>query len=89
LVARLFPVWTALVLIGLAIDDFLAYLQGGESVIGDFIEWIKELTGVSDTVAQSLAGLGAVVASALGFAFLIAPLRTLTMFSSILAKGIL
>lgn len=89
LVARLFPVWTALVLIGLAIDDFLAYLQGGESVIGDFIEWIKELTGVSDTVAQSLAGLGAVVASALGFAFLIAPLRTLTLFSSVLAKGIL
>lgn len=89
LIARLFPVWTALVLIGLAIDDFLAYLQGGESIIGDFIEWIKELTGVSDTVAQSLAGLGAVVASALGFAFLIAPLRTLTMFSSILAKGIL
>lgn len=88
LVARLFPVWTALVLVGLAIDDFLAYLQGGESVIGDFIEWIKELTGVSDTVAQALAGLGGVVASALGFAFLIAPLRTLRLFALVLILGI-
>jgi hypothetical protein len=38
-----FPVVSAFAAIGLAVDDLIAYLQGGESVIGDFIEWCKKL----------------------------------------------
>lgn len=38
-----FPVISAFIAIGLAVDDLIAYLQGGESVIGSFIEWCKQL----------------------------------------------
>ena len=31
-----------LILVGLAIDDIMTYLRGGESVTGDFIKWLKE-----------------------------------------------
>ena len=41
-----FPILSAFVAIGLAVDDLIAYLQGGESVIGDFIEWCKQLPSV-------------------------------------------
>ena len=88
MVARAFPIITAFMILGFVIDDFLAYLQGGESKIGDFIQWIQDLTGVSDTVAQSLAGLGGVVATALTAAFVLAPVKSLRMFAFILTGGI-
>lgn len=31
-----------LILVGIAIDDIMTYLRGGESVTGDFIKWLKE-----------------------------------------------
>lgn len=37
-------------LIGLAIDDFLTFLSGGESAIGDFIQWL----GFSDETLQAV-----------------------------------
>lgn len=43
LLAVLNPAWTALAGIALAVDDFLTYLRGGESVIGDFVEKMKTL----------------------------------------------
>lgn len=46
LVAWAMPVATAFVAAALALDDFFAYLQGGESYIGDFIKWIQKLAGV-------------------------------------------
>lgn len=79
-VARAFPLITIFSLIALATDDLLSYLQGGESIIGDFIEWIQELTGVSETVAQALAGLGGVVGSAFALAFLFAPFKVMKLF---------
>ena len=85
LIARAFPLVTMFTILALAVDDFLAYLQGGESYIGDFIEYIQELTGVSDEVAQALGGLGAVVATAFATAFLIAPFKILGLFG----KGVL
>ncbi len=39
-----------IVLIGLAIDDLLTFLSGGESVIGDFLEWI----GFSEETLQAV-----------------------------------
>lgn len=88
LIARLFPVLTVLTLAGLAIDDLLAYMQGGESVIGDFISWLQEVTGVSEEVAQAMTGLGGAVVSALGLAFLFAPIRTLKLFGTLLSTGV-
>lgn len=87
MVARAFPLITIFTILAFAVDDFLAYLQGGESKIGQFIEWIKELTGVSDTVAQSLAGLGGVVGAALTAAFVLAPVKSLRLFATILTVG--
>lgn len=31
-----------LILVGIAIDDIMTYLRGGESITGDFIKWLKE-----------------------------------------------
>ena len=50
-----FPVVSAFIAIGLAVDDLLAYLQGGESVIGDFIEWCKKLP---DTLMEAAGAFG-------------------------------
>lgn len=88
LIARLFPVGTVLTLAGLAIDDLLAYMQGGESIIGDFIGWLQEVTGVSEEVAQAMTGLGGAIVSALGLAFLFAPIRTLKLFGTLLSTGV-
>lgn len=45
LAAWAFPVVAVFVGLGLAVDDVLTYLEGGESVIGSFIEWVKQLPG--------------------------------------------
>ena len=88
LIARAFPLITLFTAIGLGVDDLFAYLQGGESYIADFISWVQKLTGVSEGVAQSLAGLVAVVATALAAAFLFAPLGTIKAFGSLLFAGL-
>lgn len=41
-----FPVVSAFAAIALAVDDLMAYLQGGESVIGSFIDWCAKLPEV-------------------------------------------
>lgn len=60
---RIFAPFTAFLVLGyIAIDEFLSYMEGGESVIGDFIGWIQELTGVSEPLAQALAAAAAALA---------------------------
>ena len=88
LIARAFPLITIFSVLALVVDDFLSYLQGGESFIGGFIEKIKELTGVSDDVAKALAGLGGTVIAALATAFLLAPGKIIGLFSKLLIGGI-
>lgn len=88
LIARAFPVITAFILIGLAIDDLLAYMQGGESVIGDFVGWIRDTLNISDDAAEVLAGLAAAVGSALSLAFLVAPLRILGLFDTLMMASV-
>ena len=88
LVAKAFPLMTIFLGLVLVVDDFLAYLQGGESVIGDFIKWIQDLTGVSEGVAQALAGLAGTVLAGLGAAFLVAPGVVLRTFGMLLVRGI-
>jgi tape measure domain-containing protein len=57
LLVSLFPVTSTWVLLAAAIDDFLTYLEGGESKIGDFIKWIQELTGASEGLSKAIAGV--------------------------------
>lgn len=59
LVARLFPVTTILTGLVLVIDDFLTYLEGGESYIGRFIDWLQAIIPVSDGVGLAIGGIGA------------------------------
>lgn len=89
LLVRAFPLISVLGFLALVTDDFLAYLQGGESIIGDFIAKIQELTGVSEGVAQALAGLGGVVLMALGTAFLVAPGTVIKTFGMLIVRGLL
>lgn len=62
LIAKANPVITAFLILGLVIEDFITYLQGGESVIGGFIDSLKEMLGVPEAVAQVIVGLGAAIA---------------------------
>ncbi|MBG6211676.1 ABC-type transporter Mla subunit MlaD [Labrenzia sp. EL_126] len=39
----MFPITALFAAAAIAIDDFLTYLRGGDSVIGDAIEWLSEL----------------------------------------------
>lgn len=85
LMVRAFPLIAALLLVGLAVEDVLTYMEGGESVFGDFVAWIQNLIPVSEDVARRLAaiftGLGIGIATALAAA----PLAT----SKLLVGGIL
>lgn len=47
---RIFPVWAGLVLAFLALDDFLAWMEDGESVIGTFVESLPALVDAIDEV---------------------------------------
>ena len=88
LVAKAFPLVTLFAFLGLVFDDFVSYMKNGESYIGDFIAKIQELTGVSESVAQALAGLGVAVITGLGFAFLAAPGIIITAFGKLLFTGL-
>lgn len=56
LIAYAQPLLFFFMVLGLVIDDFLTYLRGGESLIGDFIEALKEWLGVSQGVAEWITG---------------------------------
>lgn len=62
-----FPVLSTFAAIGLAVDDFISYLQGGESVIGSMIEWLKGLpAAVSEAAAAFTSWLSNVDWAAAG-----------------------
>lgn len=89
LVAKAFPLTTVFLFAALVVEDFLTYLEGGESVIGKFITKIQDLTGVSEGVAEAIAGLATAAVGGLGFAFLVAPLKMIKGFGRILFTGII
>ena len=63
ILARRFPFVAAMGAIVFAVDEFLTYLQKGQSVLGDFINALARLTGAQpEQVAQALATLGESVA---------------------------
>lgn len=72
-VAAAFPVVTAILLLSVAVDDLLTYMGGGESIFGAWIDWLKEMTGLSQGAAASITGLGAALVAALGLGLLFKP----------------
>lgn len=52
------PLLVTLGLLVLIFDDLLTYLEGGDSYFGDFVNKLKEITGMGEGVAQSIAGVG-------------------------------
>ncbi|NTS31262.1 hypothetical protein HQ945_08340 [Phyllobacterium sp. BT25] len=46
LVAATFPVTAAFIGLAIAVDDVVSYMTGGESVIGDFVNWLNQLWAV-------------------------------------------
>lgn len=89
LVARMFPLTTFMLLLALAVDDWITYMQGGESVIGDFIQWLKDLLGVGDTTAKFFAGLAGTILTALTAAFVFAPTQTIGFLIKFLLRSLL
>lgn len=89
LVARMFPLTTFMLLLALAVDDWITYMQGGESVIGDFIQWLKDLLGIGDTTAKFFAGLAGTILTALTAAFVFAPTQTIGFLIKFLLKSLL
>lgn len=65
LVARANPVITAIGLLAIVVDDFITYLEGGESVIGDFIKRLQDMTGMSEMLAGRITALSGVLGAAL------------------------
>lgn len=84
LFAIMFRWVTVLVLLVAALDDFMTYMEGGESVIGNFIEYMKKLIPGSEEVKDALAKMSAGVIAAMTAAFVIAP-RTLV---GLLVRGL-
>lgn len=88
LVARAFPLITVISVLGLVIDDLIAYLQGGESMIGDFVEALQDMFGVSREVAEWFTGLAGIVGAALTSAFVFSPGKTLKLFGRLMLSGL-
>lgn len=73
LFAAFFPMITALGGLILVLDDVWTYMNGGESVTGDFVGWLKEIGGVSDDTAEKVTAL----ATALGLLAVARPVGAL------------
>lgn len=65
LITRAWPLTTAFMAIGLAIEDLMVYFEGGDSLIGRFINKLSDLTGISSGASASIAGLAAAIGTAL------------------------
>lgn len=57
LLAVLKPVWVVFAALALAVDDFLTYLRGGESVIGDIIAKFSELVPAVEKVIADFTSM--------------------------------
>lgn len=84
LFAVMFPWVTVLVAAGLALDDFLTYLEGGESAIGKFIEAMKKLLPFGEEMNETLAKIGLAAGAAFAAAFMLAPKTILKGFGAML-----
>lgn len=79
---RLFPLTAIFAAAAIAIDDFLTYMRGGESVIGDFIHALAEFLGadpqaVADALGAIAKSAGMVAAAAVGVGLFAGQVRLL------------
>lgn len=74
MVAKAFPMIAIFTLAGIALDDFLTYLEGGESFIGNFVDWLGTIIPMTDEVKTALAGLALAVGTGLAAAFVLNPM---------------
>lgn len=74
MVAKAFPMVAIFTLAGIALDDFLTYLEDGESFIGNFVGWLGTIIPMSDQVKTALAGLALAVGTGLAAAFVLNPM---------------
>lgn len=73
LIIRAFPVVAAFALLSIVAEDFVTYLEDGESVIGYFIDALKSIIPASEETAGAIAKTGTAIMAGLGLAFLLAP----------------
>jgi hypothetical protein len=57
LAAALFPVTALLAGAALALDDFLTYMRGGDSVIGDMVEWVSKIKVTFEDVKTAIQAI--------------------------------
>lgn len=74
LIAATRPLWLALTLAAIAIDDLLTHLEGGESVIGRFKQWLKDLVPGTEGLKEAFANISLAVTAGLSAAFVLAPM---------------
>lgn len=77
MIAKAFPMVAIFTLAGIALDDFLTYLEGGESMIGNFVDWLGTIIPMTDEVKTALAGLALAVGTGLAAAFVLNPMTML------------
>lgn len=66
---RLFPLISLFGALALAIDDWLTFMRGGESVIGDFADALSEMLGADpDAVASAITTIGTAALGLVGAA---------------------
>jgi hypothetical protein len=88
LAAALLPNVARFLILAGIVDEFLSWLEKGDSVIGRFEQWLRDLIPASDEVKDALARLGVYISGGLLAAFVIAPatmvgivLKIVTAFS--------
>ena len=61
--APIFALGAAIAAVGLIIDDFLTFLDGGDSVFGDFVDWLSSgvewVKALSSAFAEAYPGIAA------------------------------
>lgn len=79
---RLFPVAALFAAAAFALDDFLTYMRGGQSVLGDFIQALADFLGaepqqVADALKAIAQGAGMLAMAAIGVSLFAGALRGL------------
>ncbi|RLQ87089.1 tape measure protein [Notoacmeibacter ruber] len=92
LMARLFPITALFIALGLAVDDWLTYMAGGESVIGDMVAAISAFLGaepekVAEILGEIAKAAGWLAAAALGVGLFGGAIRSLAG-ALVLLKGV-
>ncbi|WP_414899346.1 tape measure protein [Rhizobium cremeum] len=79
---RLFPVAALFAAAAFALDDFLTYMRGGQSVLGDFIQSMADFLGadpekVANVLGKMAQGAAGIAAASIGVGMFAKSLRTL------------